>query len=317
MEAFKAQSINMHPSKLSVLCLAAFIASSQSQDSQTLETPNQSRRYNPMTNGKVYNQMQNNFPMLAYIIPINGHMQKISHGFTGYIYPTSVSTFYNPYYTMLCQKDLNSEPTSSSATTERQFGLINNRMTELSENMKNLANIFENKFKTPINTAERKERKQPKTSQAPLKSIERTATNQPPISTPPTSPPAVALPPISPNIVQEQVASSEDNVNVQSNVFQCESVKCTKLTESCKVVDRSVEPNHDEIIRSVMCFSRDGDVLKEVDDRFPNPKKGSSMNSSKTYNKNDQTAMAKASEQFNKAMKHFDQQIKTVFGQVD
>lgn len=248
--------------------------------------------------------ISNNLPMLAKIIPINTQNQQIGPSVTGYVYSSEVSSYLLPSFILPCKKE---------ATASANDNLLEPKIQELMANLENLAKKVEtlaeifavqNKIKA-IQAFEGDTQENPEAS-----------------STEKMSPVAkeseVTTPKIEeieePSTFREENLTTEANVNSQSDVFQCEGVTCPKTTVSCKVTERSVEPTHEKLVKTVFCFNKQGITMKQVEKKVVNPKKGSSMNSSRTHGENSNLENSKEKENFETDMKNFQSQMNSVFG---
>lgn len=95
--------------------------------------------------------------------------------------------------------------------------------------------------------------------------------------------------------------------NNQSNIFQCEGTKCPETASSCKVLEYAVEPKFEIIKKTVLCLNVD-EIVKREETESKNPKKGSSLNASRTYEKNE------FNEKFETEMKKFEKDMTSTFG---
>lgn len=98
-----------------------------------------------------------NYPLLAQVTPINENSEQISDSFTAYIYPSSISLFHYPYYSVLCLKNKTSDwkPVDEiNSLKKTHLNPLHEKMNELSEKMKNLSNFFNNDLKNEENSNE-------------------------------------------------------------------------------------------------------------------------------------------------------------------
>lgn len=246
------------------------------------------------------------YPLLAQITPLNEYQQQMSDSFIGYIYSSVISPIYYPYYSVLCRKESKTETNSINdiqMMNEIHLKPLKEKITELNEKMKILTNLFndtnlQSKFKQQ--TIEHSSRvpknylKDPEIAAYPeksgTKSIEKEKnllSNIQPFTMPPM-----------PNFNLKPQTSSDKsfpktshnlikvgpNSNLQINVFQCEGVTCPEQTESCRIVEHAVEPRYEEILMTVFCMSNNN-VLLKAENKYPNPKKGSSKESSRTVDR--------------------------------
>lgn len=220
-----------------------------------------------------------NSPLLAQITPVNENNDQISDVFTAYIYPSSVSPLLYPYYSVLCQKEPNKYLNNSIGDFKSHLEPLHEKIKELSEKMKALTNFF-NKNATISNE------KLEKSTPQPIKSVKEDDRDDD----------------------GEQIEDSEQvSSNVQTKVLQCDGVTCPESATSCKITDHAIEPHYEEILRTVFCLSSNGDVLNEIEKKIPNPNKGSSLDSSKTVDRND--FYQSMQDEFNSALENFDFKI--------
>lgn len=215
-----------------------------------------------------------NYPLLAQITPVNENNDQISDAFTAYIYPSSVSPLLYPYYSVLCQKEPNKYSNSSTGDFKSHLQPLHEKIKELSEKMKALSDFF-NKNATILNEKLEKS--------TPIKNVkEDDKVND-----------------------GKQIEHSEQvSSNVQTNVLQCDGVTCPETATTCKITDHAIEPHYEEILRTVFCLSSTGDVLNKIEKKIPNPNKGSSLDSSRTVDRQDfHQAMQ---DEFNSALENFD-----------
>lgn len=231
------------------------------------------------------NPFQPNYPLLAEVSPINEKYEQIGNSFISYIYPTSgINSMFYPYYNVLCRKDKENQKYAESLVNNH-LSPLTDKMKDLSAKMKELSNLLsETNKKQPIvpessfpfkpeeNPGDWNEL-MPFTHNTPDKNVfaeEAHAT------------PEERLPPVSiPNR-----DDAPNNVNTQSNIFQCDGLLCPPNTIECKITEHAMEPLYEEVLKTIFCLSSDKTVLLKDDKITEHKNKGSSLNTSKTFSKN-------------------------------
>ena len=107
--------------------------------------------------------------------------------------------------------------------------------------------------------------------------------------------------------------SENSNSNVQSNIFQCESVSCPENATKCKVLENAIEPNYEKILKTVLCLSSENAIVHKEEKEMVNPNKGSSLNTSKTYNRDNNLSNNMDSD-FKNEMDKFQMNMLNTFG---
>lgn len=107
--------------------------------------------------------------------------------------------------------------------------------------------------------------------------------------------------------------SENSNSNVQSNIFQCDSVSCPENASKCRVLENSIEPNYEKILKTVLCLSSENKIVHKEEKEMMNPNKGSSLNTSKTYNRDNNHSNDMDSD-FKKEMEKFQMSMQDTFG---
>lgn len=97
----------------------------------------------------------------------------------------------------------------------------------------------------------------------------------------------------------------DSNSNVQSNIFQCDGVTCPKDSASCKITQNAIEPSYEKIMKTVLCLSSENKVLYKQEKELANPKKGSSLNTSQTINRNSGQLQQSINNDFEREMEKF------------
>lgn len=256
-------------------------------------------RQNIESEGKnsYYTPPLNNFPMLAQITPLNEQQEQVGKSFSGYIYPTSIAPFYYPYYSVLCRKEISSKPEDLAglqSIEQTHLKPLNDNMKELSDMIKHLSSLIMKDIgrdtsqsieETPDEKPKTKEPTPEPLSPKPLKEIEKTK-------------------------IEETQGHIQDftSENVQSGVLQCEGVTCPENSASCKITEAAIEPTYEEILKTVYCLSGENETLLKIDNKIPNPNKGSSLNSSRTQQLNGATNIMPPD--FAKAMQNLENKLK-------
>lgn len=276
---------------------------------------------------------QLNYPILARITPINGANLQISQSFRAYIYPKLVSPLHYPYYVALCKPN-----TDTFSSDFDDFGKANAKGTQdpnqkvYVENFHEIEKDFQNQLNTkkegwknhhvnsfedinrfnqtqivPMNvkmkelTEKMKDLSTIFTDNA-VQSVHIKLTN-----------PAVTTENYKPKGNKDKERSP--NVNNQSNIFQCEGVTCPTDADSCKVTEHAIEPDYEDIRKTVFCLSKNGQTLLKREETLPNPNMGSSLSSSRTHSKDDELEMAaQMKDEFDEAIKDFKTKINHKFG---
>lgn len=88
---------------------------------------------------------------------------------------------------------------------------------------------------------------------------------------------------------------------------------CPHQTESCKITEHAKEPDYEEILVKVFCFSKNEKVLLEVENVIGNPNKGQSLDSTRTFDKHDEV-YDNIEDEFDTALKNFDFKLFDNFG---
>lgn len=275
-----------------------------------------------------YVPYQQNYPILAEITPINKENQKISASFKAYVFPTLVSNKFYPFYSVLCKK----EPALSSLDEGLQNNIeqlkkvylnpLYEKLNQLNDRIKKLSELVVNNV--IATESDRDEWQTPKVTLVPTSAVDLTST---PTKLKETSKPTSFKPfmPQRPKEIPNQAfeknsrpgknSFSQNNVNVQSSVFQCGGKNCPNLSSSCKVVEHAVEPSYDEIVQSIFCMSKENEVLLKDESVVANPNRGSSHDSTKTfYKKNDEDIRDIVGGGFNEDMKNMEMNLFKTFG---
>lgn len=252
-------------------------------------------------NNSYYTPPPNIFPMLAQITPLNEQNEPFGKSFSGYIYPTSIAPFYYPYYSVLCRKGINSEPEDLAglqSIEQTHLKPLNDNMKELSDMIKHLSNLIIKD--TDVNF--------PDHDMSQL--IDETPVEKPEIEKPTAKPLPTQLKENEKVKKEETPGLNKDwtSENVQSGVFQCEGVTCPQNADSCKITESAIEPTYEEILKTVYCLSGENETLLKIDRKSPNPKKGSSLNSSRTQQRDG--VMNKMPPDFAEAMKNLENKMK-------
>lgn len=292
---------------------------------------------------------QLNYPILARITPINEANLQISDSFQAYIYPILVSPLYFPYYETLCgrptvnsvdrnlledshrntkqqtksfenlepvqkvffenfneaEKDFEGHMQEKKEGTHdfnanlmedlirldsKQIFPMNGKMKELNNKMKDFSTLFANNELDSSSGAENFQDDSENLQSVPMNGQAGKSK-------------------------ESKVNKPSPNVNYQTNIFQCEGLTCPAETESCKVSERAIEPEYNEILKTVFCLSKDGKMLLKKEETFGNPNKGSSMSSTRTHSRNEELKMAaQMKDKFDKAIKNFKTKINKQFG---
>lgn len=253
------------------------------------------------------NSIPSNVPVFAKIIPINTQNQQIGSSVTGYVYASEVPPYFLPNFIMPCKKETTASATSEENLEPKILELMTN-LEKLAKKVQTLAELFalQNKIQTigayegetlqntessATDTTVSTKRQESESTTPETEEIEETST------------------------LREDGSTTQANVNTQSDVFQCEGFTCPKTTVSCKVAERSVEPTHEKIVKTVFCFNQLGNTIKQVEKKVANPKKGSSLNTSRTHDNNSNSENPKEKEVFESDMKKFQLQMNSAFGQ--
>lgn len=281
------------------LILLTELSKCDQSENRTVASRRQKKsRQNIESEGKnlYYTPPPNNFPMLAQITPLNEQQEQAGKSFLGYIYhPTSIAPFYYPYYSVLCRKEISSKPEDLAglqSIEQTHLKPLNDNMKELSEMIKHLSSLIIKDTGRDIS-----------------QSIEETRNEKPTTKEPAPEP----LPkPLKENEkkIEETAGYIQDftSENVQSGVFQCEGVTCPENSTSCKITEAAIEPTYEEILKTVYCLSGENETLLKIENKIPNPNKGSSLNSSRTQQWNG--AMNKMPPEFAKAMQNLENKMK-------
>lgn len=264
------------------------------QDDQNLQ-----RRYYPFGyedlqpitwSEPIYKPFVPNYPIFAEITPINERFQKISDSFRGYIYPNMISQVYYPYYSVICENPPQGQNNDIEMIRQNQLEPLKLEMNELTEKLKTLTDLFIKHF-SPSNESSDRE---PTDDADNLKTSPKDDVNKPldPQKQDFPASPAIGKIPKTEKKKsklpkKQKVPASFDNDNVQSNVFQCEGLTCPDETQTCKITEQAIEPSYVDIQKTVFCLSSDNKVLLKKESKTKNPNKGSSLNNSRTFNKND------------------------------
>lgn len=273
------------------------------------------------------NTFSPNYPILAEITPINERGQQISNTFKGYIYPTSISQVYYPYYSVMCEyqpkriDNNNDVDKDIKMLTQNHLQPMHEQLNDLAIKLKNLTDLFveqlttkEEVTTTPTPTKEQKSKKEKKTKKEEKPSI----ILSPKLTTSKEAIPQTSNYSTTSGVVTAQtndkiskdkkkkiksptVKTGKNTVNVQSNVFQCEGLTCPDEAQSCKITEHATEPDYVDIVKTVFCLSGDGQVLLKKESTTQNPTKGSSLNNSRMLSKNE----ADNSDFFNMGMPDF------------
>lgn len=234
-----------------------------------------------------------NLPVLSKIIPINVQNQQVGPSVTGHVYASEVPSHFLPNFIMPCRKE-----TASATKDENLEPMIMELMTNLENLAKKvqvLAELFALQSKLQaVGAFESDNHENPETSST-IKKIGSTTPETIEIEEP------------------ADESTTKANVNTQSDVFQCEGVTCPKTTVSCKVVEQSVEPTHEKLVKTVFCFNKQGSTIKQVEKKVVNPNKGYSMSSSRTHDSSSGPTNPKQKEKFDSEMKNFDIQMNSAF----
>lgn len=111
------------------------------------------------TSKPFFKQFRPNYPLLAQVTPINENSEQISDNFTAYIYPSSISPFHYPYYSVLCHKEktVDLKPVEEiNLLKETHLNPLHEKMNKLSEKIKNLSDFFDREnLKNKDNSTER------------------------------------------------------------------------------------------------------------------------------------------------------------------
>ena len=260
----------------------------------------------------IFNPFMPNYPILAEITPINQQSKQISDTFRGYISPTMISQVYYPYYSVMCEYPPKGKENNNKSDKDidqlRQEYLqpMHEKMNDLASKLKNLKDLVVDQFstqqETPTTPTPKKEDK-PQIEEKPAEENseheekseeEEKPAEKPSIKLKPklgvTKKPTPIKNDDTPNnkkkIKSPTISASKSNVNSQSGVFQCEGLTCPDETQSCKITEHATEPSYVDIVTTVFCLSSDNQVLLQKESTTPNPKKGSSLNNSRTISKN-------------------------------
>lgn len=279
-------------------------------------------------NKPYYVPYQQNYPILAEITPINQENQKISASFKAYVFPSLVSNKFYPFYSVLCKK----EPTLSSLDEGSQKNIEQLKQVYLNplyEKLKQLNDRIKKLSKLVVNNviaieSDRDEWQTPKVTLAPVQAVELTSTTakQKETSKPapfkpfmPKRPKEIQKPPFEKNSRPGEDKSPQNNVNIQSSVFQCGGINCPSFSISCKVVEHAVEPKYDEIVQSVFCMSEENEVLLKDELVIANRNRGSSHDSTKTFFKKKEGDIEDIGDGgFKEAMKNMEMNMIKTFG---
>lgn len=90
-----------------------------------------------------YSPFKPKYPILAKITPLNENNEPVGESYIGYIYPTTVSPSYYPYFSVLCRKENKTEASDKEVNLEP----LSERMKELNEKMEALSSMFIDKSK--------------------------------------------------------------------------------------------------------------------------------------------------------------------------
>lgn len=294
----------------SLLLLFLFLVTVTAQNSEepTIKRNERFSFKNPFIENIFYSQfglmpqnegrIQSDMPVFAKIIPINFQNKQVGPSFTGYVYSSDVPSFRHQNYKTPCRKE--TEANTEGSSLKPQINELMTNLNELSRKVQTLAELFSLKNKidaTEVYELDSQENNdtstitdENKATLPEIEIIERTETARMPETTTAT------------------------NVNTQSQIFQCEGVTCPTATVSCKVVERSVEPTHEKVVKTVFCFDKHGNTIKQVEKRVMNPNKGSSLNSSRTHDNNSHAGSSKEKENFQTEMRNFHNQMNSAFG---
>lgn len=285
------------------LILIIELSQCEQSKNSTVALKQQKERQNIKSKEKnsYYTHPPNNFPMLAQITPLNEQNEPVGKSFSGYIYPTSISPFYYPYYSVLCRKEINSK-------AEDLAGLQSIEQTHLkplSDNMKELSTMIKHLSSLII-----KDTDVDSPSRDMSQLIDENPVEKPKIEEPAPKPFTTPLKENEKAKKKEQLGLNKDwtSGNAQSGVFQCEGVTCPQDAVSCRITEIAIEPTYDEILKTVYCLSGENETLLKIDDKSPNPNKGSSLNSSRTQQRNG--AMNMMPPDFVNAMQNLENKMK-------
>lgn len=252
--------------------------------------------YNSMPTNEGY--IQSDIPVFAKIIPINIQNQQVGPSFTGYIYSSDVPVLPHQNYIPPCSKESARNTEGRPGDGEAQIQELMTNFNELSKKVQTLAELVSLKGK--IEAVQSYEEDSQENSDTFSTSRHESESTTPEIENPETT--------------SQPDTTTATNVNTQSQIFQCEGVTCPITTVSCKVVERSVEPKNEKVVKTVYCLNEHGNTIRQIEKRIMNPNKGSSLNSSRTHDSNKHAESSKEKENFEVEMRNFQSQMNNAFG---
>lgn len=337
--------------KLTLILYCFSFRKAEEIQSKEQDDPKMQRRYYPFGleemqavtwTDPIYNPFMANYPILAEITPINERFQQISDSFRGYISPTLISQVYYPYYSVMCEyppkgSDINDPDNDIEIFRQNQLQPVQQKLNDLAEKMKVLTDLFVEQFSTKESKAQNESKSNSNKSPKPKTTTELPKSGTKTEEVPLRDYKVTINEENRPKTTKEkkEPSSNISNNNVQSNVFQCEGLTCPDETQTCKITEQAIEPSYVDIQKTILCLSNNNKVLLKKESKTRNPNPGSSLNSSRTFNKNEGGKMKdidmdfsnmnidtgnigsnfeNMENEFEKAMEQFNRQMAKAFG---